>query len=87
MQLIFLGLILLSDVTRVNLANDETKASLSVLILKNPQILIERMKPSMQRFEIVSSVVSSKIILKVAKLALQVFSNIGLIGPQSSTKM
>lgn len=67
------------------MANEETKASLSVFILKNPQILMDRMKPSIHKVYIASSVVSSKIIDKVARLALQVFSNIGLIGPQSST--
>jgi hypothetical protein len=69
----------------VNLAKEDTNASLSVFILKYPQILIERINPSMQRLEIVSSTASSKIMLSVAKLALHVFSNIGLIGAASST--
>lgn len=81
----FLGLSFFSDVTIVNFAKHDTNASLSVLILKYPQILIDRINPSMQRLKMLSSTASSNIMLSVARLALHVFSNIGLIGAASST--
>lgn len=85
--MMFLGFSLRSDVTIVNLAKDDTNASLSVFILKYPQILIDKINPSMHRLEMLSSTASSNIILSVARLALHVFSNIGLIGAASSTLM
>ena len=83
----FLGLSFFSDVTIVNFAKQDTNASLSVLILKYPQILMDKINPSMQRLKMLSSTASSNIMLSVARLALHVFSNIGLIGAASSTLM
>jgi len=85
MQAMFLACSFLSLVTRVNFAKEETKASLSVFRSKKPQILIESVKPSIQRAAICSSFVLSSSILKIAIKALHVFSNRGLIGPASST--
>ena len=81
----FFGFNLRSEVTSVNLANDDTNASRSVFILKKPHILIDKINPSMHKLEMDSSIVSSKIIEKVARFADHIFSNIGRIGPASST--
>jgi hypothetical protein len=64
-----------------------TNASLSVFMLKNPEILMACINPSIQSSIMALSSVWSKSTEKTARFALQVVSNIGLMGSISFTTM
>lgn len=79
MQFMFFCLISLLALTCVNLLNEETKAFRTSWISKCPLILTACMKPCRQRSAMIGSSVSSRTTLKTARLADQVFSNMGLM--------